>query len=115
MARRFRRFVVVIFHTPGLVLVSPNREKSTKCHKLLIRAGEGVLVPLMKYLSLRSVAEYTSLSSRTLRRWVNDPEDPLPAYRVGGKLLFKLEQLEHWLARHQVGGARGDTGDQPAR
>ena len=56
----------------------------------------------MTYLSLKTVAEHTSLSTRRLRDWVSDPEDPLPAYRVGGKLLFKWVEVERWIRRHRV-------------
>ena len=63
----------------------------------------------MSYLSLKSLAEYTSLSTRTLRHWINDPEDPLPAYRVGGKLLFKWSEVERWIKRHRVTDVETNT------
>jgi excisionase family DNA binding protein len=55
-----------------------------------------------RYLNIRELSQRLSLSPRTLRTRVKDPTDPLPAYRVGGKLLFRWAEVEAWLARHRV-------------
>jgi hypothetical protein len=49
------------------------------------------------YLKLRDLARYSGLSVRTLRQWLNDPENPLPCYRVGGVMLVKLVEFERWI------------------
>lgn len=43
-----------------------------------------------------------SVSPRTLRKLVIDPEDPLPAYRIRGKLLFDWAEVRAWVKNHRV-------------
>ena len=54
------------------------------------------------YFDLATLAMRLSLSKRTIRNYIRDPADPLPAYRVGGKLLFKWSKVEQWLERWRV-------------
>ena len=54
------------------------------------------------YIDLRALSKRTSLSPRTLRAWVTDPERPLPAYRVRGKLLFRWVEVARWLDGFRV-------------
>ena len=54
------------------------------------------------YVSLRELSNRLGLSPRTIRAWVRDPVHPLPAYRVGGKLLFKWAEVERWLEEFRV-------------
>lgn len=44
----------------------------------------------------------TSLSVRSLRKWITDPVWPLPAYRVKGKLLFKAADVDRWISAFRV-------------
>ena len=53
------------------------------------------------FLSLKGLAGYSSLSRRTLQDLVNDPRDPLPSYRVGGKLLIRKSEFDVWIARRR--------------
>jgi excisionase family DNA binding protein len=55
-----------------------------------------------EWLGLRQVAQYASLSDRILRTWIHAPVDPLPAVRVGGKILIKKSDLDLWLERRRV-------------
>jgi excisionase family DNA binding protein len=55
-----------------------------------------------KLLTLRELAESVRVSPRTLRNWVRDPSRALPAFRVGGKLLFSWEEVERWLQRFRI-------------
>ena len=55
-----------------------------------------------RYLALRDLSKHLQLSPRTLRGWVRDPQHPLPAYRVGGKLLFAWHEVERWLEQFRV-------------
>jgi excisionase family DNA binding protein len=52
-------------------------------------------------LSLKKLADYSSLSRRTLQKLVNDTKDPIPSHRVGGKLLVRKSDFDHWLARRR--------------
>ncbi|MCY2928588.1 MAG: excisionase family DNA-binding protein [Planctomycetota bacterium] len=58
--------------------------------------------PTSNYIGLATLVGRTGLSARTVRKWVHAPERPMPAYRVGGKFLFKWVEVEAWLASHRV-------------
>jgi len=52
------------------------------------------------YLTLAGAAQYTSISTRTLR-----DRDDLPRYRIGKKiLLFKKSELDEWMLQYREGG-----------
>lgn len=56
------------------------------------------------FLSLKALAVYSGLSVRTLREYLTDPENPLPCYRVGGKILVRRSEFDAWMIRYrQVG------------
>lgn len=54
------------------------------------------------YLNLSSLSKRLGLSPRTLRSRISDPVRPLPAYRIGGKLLFRLREVEAWVEQCAV-------------
>lgn len=54
------------------------------------------------YIDLKTLGKLLGLSPRTLRTCVHDAADPVPAYRVGGKLLFRWSEVEAWVARRRV-------------
>ena len=54
------------------------------------------------YLDLKTLSKRLSLSPRTLRSHIYDPDDPLPAYRIGGKLIFRWEAVQQWVERRAV-------------
>ena len=58
--------------------------------------------PADEYLTLSKVAARLNLSTRTIRTRVGDSSDPLPAYRIGGRLLFRWSEVEAWLDRRRV-------------
>jgi len=51
--------------------------------------------------SLRGLAGYCCLSRRTLQDLVNDTSDPLPSYRVGGKILVRKSDFDRWITRRR--------------
>lgn len=57
-----------------------------------------------QYLDLKDLSKRIGLSPRTIRAWVNDPTDPLPAYRVRvrGKLLFRWCEVEAFVQAHRL-------------
>ena len=56
-----------------------------------------------QFLGLAAVAQRLSLSPRTIRKWVRNPDHPLPAYRIGGKLLFEYEnEVVGWIKKFRV-------------
>lgn len=55
-------------------------------------------VHLDPYLTLKGLAEYSGIAPRTLRAHVSDLTHPLPAYQVGGRLLFRVSEFDRWIA-----------------
>src|SRR5215510_3036320 len=51
------------------------------------------------YFSLRALAVYSGLSNRTLREYLHDRVHPLPHFRVGGKILVKRDDFDHWVTQ----------------
>ena len=58
-------------------------------------------VDLDPFLSMNGLAAYSSLSRRTLQNLLGDPLDPLPSYRVGGKLLVRRSEFDAWMSRRR--------------
>lgn len=57
---------------------------------------------LAELLGLNQLSELVGLSTRTLREHIHAPVDPLPAYRVGGRLMVRRSEWERWLSRRRV-------------
>ncbi len=55
-----------------------------------------------EWLGLRHLAEYSDTSERTLRMWIHSPVEPLPAVRIGGKILVRRADFDAWLQRHKI-------------
>ena len=62
-----------------------------------------------KYLDLKSLAEHTSLSVRTLREYLTDDEDPIPSYKLRRKILVKQSEFDGWMKRRQTDVTRMDA------
>jgi len=57
---------------------------------------------LDRWVDLRRLREYATVSNRTLRAWIHSPVDPLPAVQVGSKILVRRTEFDCWLERHRV-------------
>jgi hypothetical protein len=70
--------------------------------------AESVIVstPVDPFLSLKALAVYSSLSVRKLRDCLEDPQHPLPCYRVGGKILVRRSEFDSWMAAYRHHGRR---------
>lgn len=55
-----------------------------------------------RYLSVRSLAVYSGLSVRTIRSYLIHAADPLPHYRVGGKILVRRSEFDAWACHFRV-------------
>ena len=58
--------------------------------------------PMPEWLDLKSLQRYACVSERTLREWIHRPVDPLPAARVGVKILIRRSTFDRWLEGHQL-------------
>lgn len=64
-----------------------------------------ITTELDPFLPLRSLAAYAGLSVRTLRQYLELPPDQaLPCYRVGGKILVRRSEFDAWVAQYQSRG-----------
>jgi len=56
----------------------------------------------MEWLDLKQLRQYAAISERTLRSWVHDTADPLPAYQVGTKILVRKRDFDSYVERHPL-------------
>jgi hypothetical protein len=54
------------------------------------------------YLSLRALATYSDMSVRSLRDYLTDATNPIPHYRMKGKILVKRSEFDAWMSTHRV-------------
>lgn len=61
------------------------------------------LFPPSRYLSIEEVAELMHVpKSFIYRRTCRGHDDPIPSFRFGGHLRFRLDEIEEWIANHRV-------------
>jgi hypothetical protein len=51
-------------------------------------------------MDLRTLAVYASVCQKTLRAWIRDVDDPLPAYQRGNKFYVNRVEYDRWLRKH---------------
>jgi excisionase family DNA binding protein len=56
----------------------------------------------LEWMDLKALQRYACVSERTLREWVHRPINPLPAARVGAKILVKKSTFDLWLENHSM-------------
>lgn len=54
------------------------------------------------YIDLARLSSMLSLSSRTIRSYINQPDNPLPTYKIGRKFLFSWAEVEAWIQIYKV-------------
>jgi len=55
-----------------------------------------------KFLDIKSLSEYSSLSVRTLRDYISNDTNPLPSYCIKRKILVKQSEFDSWIKKYQV-------------
>jgi len=60
------------------------------------------ILDLAGYLSLKLLSAYSECSVRWLRARLVDPYDPLPHYKIEGKILVKRDEFDRWMGAHRV-------------
>jgi hypothetical protein len=55
-----------------------------------------------EWMDLKALQGYACLSERTLRGLIHRPTNPLPASRVGKKILVRKSVFDSWLENHSV-------------
>lgn len=52
-----------------------------------------------EWMDLKTLARYSSVSSKTLHRWITADIDPLPASKPSGKVLVSRKRFDLWMER----------------
>lgn len=65
-------------------------------------------IELDPYMGLKALSAYCGLSVRTLRAHISDPLNPLPCFRLGGKILVLRSDFDRWMRQHRVGSGQLD-------
>lgn len=55
-----------------------------------------------EWLDLKALQRHACVSERTIRDWIHRPLDPLPAARVGTKILVRRTVFDRWLEAHEI-------------
>jgi excisionase family DNA binding protein len=55
-----------------------------------------------EWLDLRALTMYAAVSERTIREWLHRSLNPLPAVRVGTKILVRRSIFDAWLEKHPL-------------
>jgi hypothetical protein len=61
-----------------------------------------ILEQKAEWLDLKALTRYACVSERTVRGWIHRTADPLPASRVGAKILVRRSVFDRWLEAHEV-------------
>lgn len=86
-------------------LVRSGRPEADDPSSRLVSERVVIATDLDPFLPLRAVAAYAGLSVRTLRQYLELPPDQaLPCYRVGGKILIRRSEFDAWIARFHSRG-----------
>ena len=57
---------------------------------------------LPEWMDLKALQRYACMSERTLRGWIHRAANPLPAVRVGTKILVRRSVFDVWLETHKL-------------
>jgi excisionase family DNA binding protein len=55
-----------------------------------------------EWMDLKGLTRYAAVSERTLREWIHRGNNPLPAVRVGTKILVRRSAFDVWLESHRL-------------
>jgi excisionase family DNA binding protein len=55
-----------------------------------------------EWLDLKALQRHACVSERTLREWIHRVANPLPATRVGTKILVRRSTFDQWLENHRL-------------
>ena len=59
-------------------------------------------IEFVEWLDLKNLQQNASVSERTLRVWIHRSNNPLPAARVGTKILVRRSVFDGWMESHRV-------------
>jgi hypothetical protein len=95
----------LVAHAGADPLTKVGRAEADQPARFLVSERVVITTELDPFLPLRALAAYAGLSVRTLRQYLDLPPDQaLPCYRVGGKILVRRSQFDAWVAQYQTRG-----------
>ena len=50
-----------------------------------------------KYISLNETADYLGIKPVTLRSWIRNPQNEVPAHKIGRFWKFKCSEIDAWV------------------
>ena len=54
------------------------------------------------FVNVETASEWSSLSIRTIRDHLKDPVNPLPHYKIGGRILIHWREFKEWMQGFKV-------------
>jgi predicted DNA-binding transcriptional regulator AlpA len=54
-----------------------------------------------RYLDLKTLSAYSSLSVSTIRDYLSDSLNPIPSYCIRRKILIKKSEFDRWMEQHK--------------
>ena len=81
------------------------RKSTAKRRKTKYRAAGDNSALAPEWMDLQWLTQYATVSVRTLRAWIHSDIDPLPASRIGGKILVNRRTFDTWLQAHTLNAA----------
>ena len=79
-----------------------SREIEPPKPRLAQKNGRGQESEYPEWMDLKTVTRYAAVSERTVREWIHRAAAPLPAVRVGTKILVNRSVFNDWLKSHPL-------------
>jgi len=62
-----------------------------------------------QYLDLKTLAEYSCLSVRTIREYLSDADNPIPSFCLKRKILVKKSEFDRWMEGNRADDSEIDN------
>lgn len=63
----------------------------------VIEEENNMNITIENYISLEETAEYLGIKAPTLRSWIKNPKNEVPAHKVGRLWKFKRSEIDEWV------------------
>jgi len=84
---------------------TPSHEIETARLGLVQNNARSAETQYPEWMDLKTVTRYAAVSERTIREWIHRATSPLPAVRVGTKILVNRSVFNEWLKLHPLSPA----------
>jgi excisionase family DNA binding protein len=84
---------------------SPSQEIETARLGFVQNSARNAETRYPEWMDLKTVTRYAAVSERTIREWIHRATSPLPAVRVGTKILVNRSVFNEWLKLHPLSPA----------